>query len=165
MIRLEPAVQQALVRHAEETYPEECCGLVFERGGQQSAVRITNMQNQLHARDPVAFPRTAATAYAMNYTEVEPYLEAAFRGELRLLAFYHSHPEHDAYFSAEDRAAAEAWLEDPNYAAAAQIVLSVRAGRVVAGRAFRWDSSRCEFVDEPLAGSPTFAGPAPGAGG
>ena len=162
MIRFEPHVQQELTRHAEEAYPEECCGLVFERNGEQRAVRITNVQNELHARDPNAFPRTAATAYAMNYREVEPYLEAAFRGELRLVAFYHSHPEHDAYFSAEDRAAAEGWLEDPNYAAAGQIVLSVRGGRVAAARAFRWDADQRDYVDEALDSNPLPPATTPG---
>jgi proteasome lid subunit RPN8/RPN11 len=150
MLDLQPEIREAIATHAEETYPEECCGLVVVRSGKQEAVRITNIQNELHARDPETFPRTAATAYAMRYQEVEPYLEAAYRGELELLAFYHSHPEHDAYFSAEDRAAAEAWLADPNYARAAQIVVSVHNGRVVAARAFRWDATRSDFVDEEL---------------
>ncbi len=150
MLHIEPEVQRAIAEHAVAAYPEECCGLVFTREGRQQAVRITNVQNELHARDPVAFPRTAATAYAMSYREVEPYLEAAYRGEIQLLAFYHSHPEHDAYFSTEDRAAAEPWLEDPNYAAAAQIVVSVRSAKVVAVRAFRWDAKQRAFVDQPL---------------
>lgn len=147
-INLPRPVWNKIEVHAREAYPEECCGVVIQREGTLEVVPVTNIQNTLHARDPVTFPRTARTAYSMNYEEVAPLLEAAYAGSLRLIAFYHSHPDHDAYFSAEDRAAAEAWLDDPNYAAAKQIVVSVRNGTVVGAQAFAWNEQRREF--EPI---------------
>lgn len=150
MLKLPKAVWKQIVAHAEATYPEECCGVVVSRGGAQEVIRITNVQNLLHARDPQTFPRTARTAYSMRYEEVAPLLEDAYRGALKIVAFYHSHPEHDAYFSAEDRAAAEGWLDDPNYAGASQVVVSVRDGRVKDAKAFSWNRERGEFEDTPL---------------
>ncbi|GIW43185.1 MAG: hypothetical protein KatS3mg077_0467 [Candidatus Binatia bacterium] len=142
-------VWRAIRAHAEETYPEECCGLVVVREGSPRVVRVRNVQNELHARDPEAFPRTAKTAYSMDYEEVAPLLEDAYRGAIRILAFYHSHPDHDAYFSAEDRAAAEGWLDDPNYAAAVQLVVSVREGKVVDVKAYAWSPQQRDY--EPVA--------------
>ncbi|GBD25436.1 hypothetical protein HRbin30_00755 [bacterium HR30] len=150
MVTLTDAVWQEIVAHAEATYPEECCGVVIARSGKEEAIRITNIQNLLHARDPETFPRTARTAYSMRYEEVAPLLEEAYRGTVKLVAFYHSHPEHDAYFSAEDRAAAAGWLDDPNYAAAAQVVVSVRDGRVVDAKAFLWNAEHSDFEPVPL---------------
>lgn len=149
-MKLPRSVWARIEAHARDTYPEECCGVVVERQGALEVVRITNVQNELHARDPVSFPRTARTAYSMKYEEVAPLLEAAYAGRLRLVAFYHSHPEHDAYFSAEDRAAAEGWLDDPNYAAARQIVVSVRNGSVAGAAAFAWNEHHREFEAVPL---------------
>jgi len=141
---------EAMRAHARQTYPEECCGMVVQRGGKQDVVRVTNVQNELNAKDPEQFPRTAATAYAMRYAEVEPLLESAYRGEIRLLAVYHSHPEHDAYFSEHDRAAAANWIGDPSYAGAVQLVFSVRNGEVVDWKAFRWNAEAGAYVEIEL---------------
>ncbi len=124
--------------------------MIVERNGREEVVRITNTQNELHAKDPERFSRTAATAYNMRWTEVEPLLDAAYKRELRLHAVYHSHPEHDAYFSAEDRAAAAGWLEDPNYAVARQIVMSVRNREVCGIKAFAWDEAKRDYAEVPI---------------
>ena len=140
---------QALHAHACETYPDECCGMIVERDGREQVVRATNMQNQLHARDPELYPRTAAIAYTMG-PESAPILIAAERGELRLRAFYHSHPEHEAYFSAEDKKQAMGGWDEPSYPHAAQIVMSVRGREVRTTKAFRWDEDARDFVEVAL---------------
>lgn len=138
----------AVEAHARATYPDECCGMITERDGGEEVVRATNIQDELHAKDPVQFPRTGRMAYSMG-GEAVPVLIAAERGELRLLAFYHSHPDHDAYFSAEDKTQALGGGEEPSYAAA-HIVLSVCAGVVGAAKAFAWDAAARGFVEIPL---------------
>jgi [CysO sulfur-carrier protein]-S-L-cysteine hydrolase len=135
--------------HARDTYPDECCGMLVERNGVEEVVRVTNMQDELHAKDPAQYPRTARIAYTMG-REAFPILEAAERGQLSLRAFYHSHPDHDAYFSAEDRKQACAGWDEPVYAAAWQIVMSVRDGAVAVTKAFAWDASRRDYVEVPL---------------
>ncbi|MGD0946196.1 MAG: 2-dehydropantoate 2-reductase [Candidatus Binatia bacterium] len=139
----------AMETHARATYPDECCGMITECGGREKVVPVTNIQDELHAKDPVQFPRTARMAYNMG-PEAAPILIAAGRGELRLLAFYHSHPDHDAYFSAEDRTQALGDGEEPSYADVAHIVLAVRASVVGAAKAFAWDAAACGFVEIPL---------------
>ena len=140
---------EAIEAQARAAYPEECCGMIVERDGHEEVVRVTNLQNELHAQDPVQFPRTAATAYTMG-REAAPVLLAVERGALRLLAIYHSHPDHDAYFSAEDRTQAMGGWDEPNYPQAGQIVLSVRERAVRASKAFVWDATARDFVEVPL---------------
>jgi proteasome lid subunit RPN8/RPN11 len=148
-VRLDKASYDAILAHARETYPDECCGIIVDRGGREEVVRVTNIQNEMHARDPEQFPRTARTAYSMG-SEAAPILLAAERGELRLCAFYHSHPEHDAYFSAEDRKQAFGGWDEPNYPDARQIVISVYGGEVKDTAAFAWDAETRDYVDARL---------------
>ena len=140
---------EAMSAHACATYPEECCGMVIERDGREEVVRVPNIQNALHAQDPGQYPRTAAIAYTMG-PDAAPVLLAAERGTLRLRAFYHSHPEHDAYFSEEDRTQALGGWDEPNYPQAAQVVLSVRARAVQAVKVFAWDATARDFVEVAL---------------
>ena len=71
------------------------------------------------------------------------------RRRLRLLAIYHSHPQHEAYFSAEDRKQATVW-DEPSYPDAAQIVVSVFDGMVKGAKAFRWNEEQRDFVEVEL---------------
>jgi len=138
----------AITAHAAETFPHECCGFVVRRQGRQVVVRVTNIQNQKHAEDPAGFPRTAEIAYTMG-PEAAPVLIDHERGALVIEAIYHSHPQHEAYFSAEDRAQATVW-DEPSYPDAGQIVVSVRDGTVRDVRTFQWSGTAREFVAAEL---------------
>src|SRR5512139_2228093 len=136
-VSITPETLVALGAHARSTYPDECCGIIVERDGDEEVVRVTNIQDMQHVTDPVQFPRTARIAYTMDPQQLFRMLQDAQDGKLRLRAFYHSHPDHDAYFSQEDKRQALSW-DEPNYPDAAQIVLSVRCRFVRAVKAFVW---------------------------
>ena len=142
------AIFDALVADARASFPDECCGIVVERGGGLEVVRVTNVQNQKHAENPELFPRTAATAYTMG-PEAVPILVGHDKGTLTIRAIYHSHPQHAAYFSAEDKKQATVW-DEPSYPDAAQIVLSVIDGELRDAKAFRWNDEERDFVEVPL---------------
>ena len=93
--------------------------------------------------------RTAEIAYTMG-SEAAPVLVDHDRGRLRIVAIYHSHPQHDAYFSAEDRKQATIF-DEPSYPDAAQIVVSVYDGEVKAVKAFGWNDARRDFEEIALA--------------
>ena len=135
--------------HARAMYPDECCGIVVERAGREEVVRISNIQNRQHASHPVQFPRTARIAYTMAPAELFRVLADEKDGKLRLRAFYHSHPDHDAYFSAQDKQQALSW-DEPNYPDAVHVVMSVRDGQVGAAKAFAWDTGLRDFVEIAL---------------
>jgi proteasome lid subunit RPN8/RPN11 len=135
--------------HAQETFPEECCGVVFSNGPGDFVHRLKNIQNQLHALDPLTYPRTAEIAYAMDYKELELVIDDANRNGAKLKAFYHSHPNHDAYFSAEDKAFASPFGE-PTFPGTAQIVVSIYDRAVKGLCAFAWSEAQKDFVEVPL---------------
>lgn len=148
-VMLSVASLAAIEQHARDTFPDECCGMVVVRGGREESLRISNVQNQMHEKDPEQFPRDARTAYTMG-PEAAPLLLAAERGEIELRAFYHSHPDHDAYFSAEDQRQAMGVWDEPSYPNAGQIVVSIYGGEVKAVKAFAWDETQRSFVDATL---------------
>jgi proteasome lid subunit RPN8/RPN11 len=135
-------------RHAQETFPEECCGVIFSARGADCVLRLKNIQNKLHALDPQTYPRTAAIAYAVDPLELESVIRQSEEKGQTLKAFYHSHPDHDAYFSDEDKAFASPFGE-PTYPDAAQIVVAVY-NRAVVIRAFAWSDEKNDFVEVPI---------------
>lgn len=142
----------AIHAHAREAYPDECCGMIIERDGREEIVRATNVQNELHAQDPDQFPRTAATGYTMGM-EAARILIRCERGELRLLAVYHSHPQREAYFSREDRRQAFGARGEPIYPQAGYIVMSVRNREVRATKLFVWDAAARDYVEAQICSS------------
>ena len=96
-------VLEEIYAHAREGYPEEVCGMII---GGDEARRCENRQNQLHAEDPVSFPRTAREAYNFGAKDLF-FLDKSLRSPRPVKIIYHSHVDVGAYFSAEDvRAAA-----------------------------------------------------------
>ena len=136
----------AVTTHALETYPEECCGVIL---GGDEVHRLVNLQNTLHATDPDTFPRDARTAYTVDPKELETVLEQAERRGLAFKALYHSHPDHDAYFSDEDRACATPFGE-PTYPDTAQVVISVMSGRVGRVAVYTWNPAAEDFVETTM---------------
>jgi [CysO sulfur-carrier protein]-S-L-cysteine hydrolase len=144
-MRLTQALYDEITSHAVETFPHECCGLIVERGGNVRVIRVTNIQNERHAEDPERFPRTAEIAFTMG-AEATPELIDHERGRSVIRAFYHSHPQHAAYFSAEDKKQATVW-DEPSFPDAAQIVVSVFDRQVKDVKAFRWDDRQRDFLE------------------
>jgi proteasome lid subunit RPN8/RPN11 len=142
---LVPPVLDAICADARACFPDEACGFVVERDGTLEVVRVTNIQNQKHAENPEEFPRTAAIAYTMG-PEAVPVLIGHERGELTIRAIYHSHPQHAAYFSAEDKRQATVW-DEPSYPDATQIVVSVIDGEVREVKTFRWQEAARDFFE------------------
>ncbi|MBM3213880.1 M67 family metallopeptidase [Candidatus Poribacteria bacterium] len=141
-------VWQAIVAHAERDYPEECCGVLLSAGGSMIVRECRNVQNALHAADPAAHPRDARTAYSVDPLELLEITREADRGGAAIAGFYHSHPDHEAYFSEEDRARAviDGW-DEPIYPDATYIVVSVRNGRAAGAQGFRWDDAARQHVE------------------
>ncbi len=133
----------ALVAHARETGAEECCGAVVD-GASQRVIRFVNVQNELHAREPLVYTRTAESAYTPRADAYE-LLDAAERAGERLAVLYHSHPKSGAYFSAEDRARA-LFDGEPAYPDVTYVVIS-DAWEAAETRAFRWDARAADFVE------------------
>jgi proteasome lid subunit RPN8/RPN11 len=148
---LTAAELEAIQRHAQADYPSEACGVLLIRSGAPEERRLfpcRNIQDELHARDPVRFSRTARTAYYIAHADL---LEIGRReGEgFEVRVIYHSHVDAGAYFSETDRRNA---LVDgsPTYPQATYVVVAVADGRVAETRAHRFSPEGQDFVEIPL---------------
>jgi proteasome lid subunit RPN8/RPN11 len=145
ILNLRRSTLDAIDRHARESYPAECCGAVLIGDGGESVRRIDNIQDRLHAEDPVKYPRDSRIAYFMDPKQLFAVLREADETHRSLRLLYHSHPDHGAYFSEEDKARALAW-DEPAYPDAAYLVVSVVKGVVEDRLAVVWDPERRNFV-------------------
>lgn len=150
MILIEKAKLDEIYRHAEATYPEECCGIITGPQGQDTWMihRITNIQNELHQKDPNKYPRNARIAYYMEPQEMMRVFQQADEQEEEVKGFYHSHPEHEAYFSEEDKLIALSGWEEPAYPGAFYLVVSIYGRKVKNARIFVWDEVTRNFKEE-----------------
>jgi proteasome lid subunit RPN8/RPN11 len=145
-----PSVAMDRMREcAEADYPNEACGFVFGSGATFEVVPMENIQNRLHKEDPVTHTRDARTAYCFDPREMMEILAAREKAGVPLRAIYHSHPDHDAYFSETDSAAAAPFGE-PSYPGVVHVVLSVRDKKVVDVKVFDWSSKAEAYAEIPL---------------
>ena len=118
MSPLEKEQLDEIHQHAVEEYPEECCGIIVgnpDHNNDNVVYRCENIQNKLHEKNPENFTRDARTAYNISALELQRLLsEASSKGRV-FKVLYHSHPEHDAYFSEEDTRMALFDGESPIY--------------------------------------------------
>lgn len=98
-------ILDAIYEQAREEFPNECCGYLVASGEAMQLRQCKNRQDQLHALDPEAHPRTAANAYNIGGRELLD-LVRSFEGDDPVTIIYHSHPRVGAYFSEEDTRAA-----------------------------------------------------------
>ncbi len=150
-VTIRKATFDQIAAQAEREFPFECCGFIIGDDAVEEVRPITNIQNRKHAEDPLAFARDARTAFLMEPREHLAVLKEIDRRRLRLRAVYHSHPDHDAYFSATDRAQACSFDPDePDYPDTVYIVVSVRAARFARAAAYRWDAAGKDFAEAKL---------------
>ena len=111
MERLTAGVVAALVRHAQDAAPDECCGLLLGVGREVvEAVRARNVAG------------TPATRFLIDPADHINGRRAARARGLDVVGFYHSHPRSPAEPSETDRA--EFSYPDHLYA-----IVSLQAGR------------------------------------
>jgi proteasome lid subunit RPN8/RPN11 len=136
MIRIDRDAWDLMVTHAQETYPNECCGAMLgtddgELRHVTEAVRLENSFGGEQAERYEIRPLDLANADA----------EAMSRG-LVLIGIYHSHPDCGAYFSKTDLENSSPWHSF--------VVLSIQGGRFDHANCFRPNLDRTEAEPEPL---------------
>lgn len=141
----------AIIAQGEREFPNECCGFIIGDAAIEEVRPIANIQNRKHAEDPAAFVRDARTAFLMEPKEHLAVMNEVDRRKLALKIVYHSHPDHDAYFSPTDRAAACSFdPSEPDYPDTAYVVMSIRSAKFVRAAAFVWDGAKKEFAETVL---------------
>jgi proteasome lid subunit RPN8/RPN11 len=136
MIEIELTPWQAMVLHAERTYPNECCGaLLGHKQGEKKQVT-----------EAIPLPNAYAGAQGERY-ELRPEdlqradKEARARG-LDLLGIFHSHPDCEAYFSETDLKNSCPWYSF--------VVLSIQRGTFDHANSFLPDMDQTKAEEEEL---------------
>ena len=96
MLEIETTPWQAIVLHAERTYPNECCGAMLGRtlGPKKVVTEAIPLAN--------AFQGAQAARYELHPEDLRAADKAARERGLDLIGIFHSHPDCDAYFSETD---------------------------------------------------------------
>jgi proteasome lid subunit RPN8/RPN11 len=139
-----------LYKHALESCPEECCGLILgDRDDRyQSLVRCRNEMTQRHQKDPTAYPRDGREAYYMNEHDYMRASEKAEANALAVTAVYHSHVGSAVYLSEMDlQYARSALFPFPD---AEQIVVSVSERKVCGLGLFQREDRDAPFTGRPV---------------
>jgi proteasome lid subunit RPN8/RPN11 len=121
---LPPAVRRAIVAHARDAQPAECCGVLVGRGRRVAfAVRMRNV-----AASPTRYRLDDRAHIDLRKTL------RAFRPPLAIVGVYHSHPEGRPDPSPTD-------LAEAHYPEWVHVIVGggrqLRAFRIVGGRARR----------------------------
>jgi adenylyltransferase/sulfurtransferase len=144
-MKLNNDVIEKLYEHALEEYPDECCGIITGSTGMHAVHKCSNIQNELHEANPETYPRNARTAYVIKREEFDEIVSAAEEKGDGIIALYHSHTEHEAYFSEEDFAA-QIVLGEPEFPDALQVVISVMNRKIHDIKCFKWDRDTGRFI-------------------
>ncbi len=130
-LRLGEDQMTAIRRHGARTYPDECCGaLLGPRAGEVT---------EAYALDNT-FPDTQRRRFLVGPDEYRRAEARATETGLRLLGFYHSHPDHPAEPSQFDLD--HAW---PNMS---YLIVSIRQGQAKEARSWRLKADRSAFEEE-----------------
>jgi len=140
MLKIGRKEYEALRQHGEETYPNECCGLLLGR---------TNGDERVVAS--IARAGNTRTDSAHNRYNIDPkdYIRIQKEGRERgedVIGFYHSHPDHPAHWSSTD-------LSEAHWSGYSYVITSVDKGKAAITNSFELSGSdECgkEFLDEEI---------------
>jgi proteasome lid subunit RPN8/RPN11 len=134
---------EAIGRHGERTYPEECCGFLLglAAGDRTRVDRVVPAANERQDSRHNRFVMSPETVLAAHK-------EARAAG-LSVVGYYHSHPDHPAVPSEFDRE--HAW---PGLS---YLIVAIRGGQVEAARSWRLRDDRERFEEETLTEHPGSA--------
>ena len=136
MIEIATEPWETMVRHAEKTYPNECCGAMLGRlnGGSKLVTAAIPMEN--------AYAGEQAARYELRPEDLlEADRQARARG-LDLIGIFHSHPDCDAYFSTTDLKNSCPWYSF--------VVLSIQNGKFNHANSFLPDVDQTAAEREEL---------------
>jgi proteasome lid subunit RPN8/RPN11 len=140
MLRLKAAEYAAVREHGEETYPEECCGVLLGRALEgvnkvEEVVRAGNTRTD-----------SAHNRYHIAPQELVKIQRQGRERGLDIVGFYHSHPDHPARWSETD-------LSEAHWMGCSYVITSVTKGRAEQTNSFRlagMSEEEKQLVDEPV---------------
>ena len=124
MLRIEYADYEALRAHGEETYPNECCGVLLGKSVAGEGNHVREIVRAGNTRTDSAHNR-----YHIAPQELVKIQRQARTLGLDIVGFYHSHPDHPPTWSPTDFAEAH-WI------ACSYVITSVEKGNAAVTNSF-----------------------------
>ncbi len=141
MLRTSQSAYASLRRHGEETYPQECCGVLLGRFEDDGAKTVTRAVRCGNTRED-----SPENRYNIDPKElIRIQREGRERGE-DIVGFYHSHPDHPAQWSPTD-------LAEAHWFGCSYVITSVEKGKAGVTNAFELagrDENDKKFVEEGM---------------
>jgi proteasome lid subunit RPN8/RPN11 len=155
MITLSETARQAIERHAEESYPHECVGLLIGRleSGKKTVEDIYQAQNTWSADVGLTNAEHEHSLRDRFYLGPRDYMRADRAARARgldIVGCYHSHPDHPAIPSERDRVGAQGVGGGPSFSFAIQ---SVRGGQAAELTSWLLMDDGQRFIAEELRSS------------
>jgi proteasome lid subunit RPN8/RPN11 len=136
MIEIEKKAWQAMLLHAERTYPNECCGAMLGR----------MLEDKRLVTEAIVLENAWAGEQGERYqVRPEDLLQADKQARahgLDLIGIFHSHPDCDAYFSETDLKNSCPWYSF--------VVLSIKNGKFDHANSFLPDPDQAQADKEEL---------------
>jgi len=124
VLRIDPASYAALRRHAEEAYPNECCGVLLGCFG-DSETTVAGVVACANARQDSPHNR-----YSIAPLDLVRIQRDARNQGLEIAGFYHSHPDNPARWSTTD-------LTEAHWLGCSYLITAVANGKAAETRSFR----------------------------
>jgi len=141
MLKLSHAHYAALRRHGEETYPQECCGVLLGGANDDGTRVVTSTARCGNTRTD-----SPENRYHIDPRElIRIQREGRERGE-DIVGFYHSHPDHPARWSETD-------LAEAHWIGCSYVITSVEKGKASMTNSFELacsDEAVKQFIDETV---------------
>jgi len=136
MIEVDKQAWEVMVRHAEATYPRECCGVMIGSidGDQKRVTEAFALEN--------AYTGGQEDRYEIRPEDLLNTDRAARKQGLDLIGIFHSHPDCAAYFSKTDLENSCPWYSF--------VVLSVQKGKFDHANSFLPNAEQTEAPQEEL---------------
>jgi proteasome lid subunit RPN8/RPN11 len=140
MLKISAQDLDSLRQHGEETYPNECCGILL--GHADDGIRVVTTT----ARCGNTRTDSAHNRYNIDPKElVRIQREGRERGE-DIVGFYHSHPDHPAQWSSTD-------LAEAHWFGCSYVITSVEKGKAALTNSFELagsDEADKRLLDEKI---------------
>ncbi len=141
MLRLSYNDYAALRAHGEETYPNECCGILLGKADDAGGNEVQVILRAGNTRTDSAHNR-----YHISPVELIQAQRIGRESGLDIIGFYHSHPDHPAQWSATDFAEAH-WL------GCSYVITAIEGGKAALTNSFRLKGTTEDdksFADEAI---------------
>jgi proteasome lid subunit RPN8/RPN11 len=132
VIRIRATVLAEIRDAARATYPEECCGILLGRAGENGERRVARALAMVNDSE-----ENRARRYLIDGDDVRNAERSAAHEGLEVVGFYHSHPDHPAEPSRFDLEHSWPWY--------VYLIVPVRAAEPGSPRAWLLADDRSRF--------------------